>query len=161
MRSPTLSMSLSSASPPSKKNDKIKKTASPPIINKKEAREVDLMSEFSALFYAPWFLQSSFAAEAPTLDIQAIKDMRVFRDLCRDEHQKDQENETKMIKLQASQACLANMYSHLDYLDQSIIVWALAGKMMPDAPKYVNLNSGIMIHSQSPQSVELHQHQVI
>ena len=31
------------------------------------------------------------------------------------------------------------------------------GKMMPDAPKYVNLNSGVMIHAQPPQSMRLDQ----
>lgn len=31
------------------------------------------------------------------------------------------------------------------------------GKMMADAPRYVNLNSGVMIHSQSPQSMGLKQ----
>jgi hypothetical protein len=31
------------------------------------------------------------------------------------------------------------------------------GKMMGDAPKYVNLNSGVMIHSQSPMSMSLDQ----
>ncbi len=31
------------------------------------------------------------------------------------------------------------------------------GKMMADAPHYVNLNSGVMIHSQSPQSMGLNQ----
>lgn len=31
------------------------------------------------------------------------------------------------------------------------------GKMMADAPHYVNLNSGVMIHSQSPQSLRLDQ----
>jgi len=31
------------------------------------------------------------------------------------------------------------------------------GKMVPDAPGYVNLNSGVMIHSQSPQSMGLRQ----
>ena len=36
--------------------------------------------------------------------------------------------------------------------------YRFTGKMMPDAPKYVNLNSGLMIHSQSPQSLELDQH---
>ena len=56
-----------------------------------------------------------------------------------------------------------NQYGHL-YTDIPYAKYRLrmeyrfAGKMMPDAPKYVNLNSGIMIHSQSPQSVELHQH---
>jgi hypothetical protein len=31
------------------------------------------------------------------------------------------------------------------------------GKMMADAPHYVNLNSGVMIHSQSPQSMGINQ----
>jgi len=31
------------------------------------------------------------------------------------------------------------------------------GKMMPDAPKYVNLNSGIMLHAQPPQSMRFDQ----
>lgn len=31
------------------------------------------------------------------------------------------------------------------------------GKMMADAPGYVNLNSGVMIHSQSPQSMRMDQ----
>jgi hypothetical protein len=31
------------------------------------------------------------------------------------------------------------------------------GRMMPDAPHYVNLNSGVMIHSQSPQSLRFDQ----
>ena len=35
--------------------------------------------------------------------------------------------------------------------------YRFAGKMMADAPKYVNLNSGVMIHSQPPQSMRLDQ----
>jgi hypothetical protein len=31
--------------------------------------------------------------------------------------------------------------------------YRFAGKMMPDAPNYVNLNSGVMIHAQPPQSM--------
>lgn len=31
--------------------------------------------------------------------------------------------------------------------------YRFTGKMMADAPKYVNLNSGVMIHAQSPQSM--------
>ena len=56
-----------------------------------------------------------------------------------------------------------NQYGHL-YTDIPYSKYRLrmeyrfAGKMMTDAPKYVNLNSGLMIHSQSPQSLELHQH---
>lgn len=35
--------------------------------------------------------------------------------------------------------------------------YRFTGKMMADAPIYVNLNSGVMIHSQSPQSMGLNQ----
>ena len=35
--------------------------------------------------------------------------------------------------------------------------YRFTGKMMPDAPSYVNLNSGVMIHAQSPQSMRLNQ----
>lgn len=35
--------------------------------------------------------------------------------------------------------------------------YRFAGKKMADAPGYVNLNSGVMIHSQSPQSMTLDQ----
>lgn len=35
--------------------------------------------------------------------------------------------------------------------------YRFTGKMMADAPGYVNLNSGVMIHSQSPQSMGLNQ----
>lgn len=35
--------------------------------------------------------------------------------------------------------------------------YRFVGPMVPDAPKYVNLNSGVMIHSQTPQSMGLDQ----
>ena len=44
-------------------------------------------------------------------------------------------------------------YSH--YLFR--VEYRFTGTMMPDAPKYVNLNSGIMIHAQSPQSMRMDQ----
>ncbi|MFT6242914.1 MAG: hypothetical protein ACJAQT_005026 [Akkermansiaceae bacterium] len=44
-------------------------------------------------------------------------------------------------------------YSH--YLFR--LEYKFIGKMMPDAPSYVNLNSGIMVHSQPPQSMTLNQ----
>lgn len=35
--------------------------------------------------------------------------------------------------------------------------YRFTGKMMADAPNYVNLNSGVMIHAQSPQSMQMDQ----
>ncbi|MCB1229347.1 MAG: DUF1080 domain-containing protein [Verrucomicrobiae bacterium] len=51
-----------------------------------------------------------------------------------------------------------HLYSNLPYSHYRFrLEYRFTGKMMSDAPHYVNLNSGIMIHSQSPQSLGLDQ----
>ena len=51
-----------------------------------------------------------------------------------------------------------HLYSNLAYSHYLLrMEYRFTGKMMPDAPHYVNLNSGVMIHSQSPQSMGLDQ----
>ena len=44
-------------------------------------------------------------------------------------------------------------YSHYVFR----LEYRFVGKMMPDAPHYVNLNSGIMVHAQPPQSMRFDQ----
>ena len=52
-----------------------------------------------------------------------------------------------------------HLYTNIPYSKYRLrMEYQFTGTMMPDAPKYVNLNSGVMIHSQSPQSMGLHQH---
>lgn len=52
----------------------------------------------------------------------------------------------------------AHLYSNLAYGHYRLrMEYRFQGSMMKDAPKYVNLNSGVMIHSQPPQSLGLHQ----
>ncbi len=51
-----------------------------------------------------------------------------------------------------------HLYSNTAYSRYILrLEYRFEGKMMPDAPSYVNLNSGVMIHSQSPQSMTLDQ----
>lgn len=51
-----------------------------------------------------------------------------------------------------------HLYSNVAYSRYILrMEYRFEGKMMPDAPNYVNLNSGVMIHSQSPQSMTLDQ----
>jgi len=51
-----------------------------------------------------------------------------------------------------------HLYTNLSYSHYLFrLEYKFAGKMMPDAPGYVNLNSGIMVHSQPPQSMTLEQ----
>ncbi|MGC6457809.1 MAG: 3-keto-disaccharide hydrolase [Akkermansiaceae bacterium] len=51
-----------------------------------------------------------------------------------------------------------HLYSNLSYSHYLFrLEYKFAGKRMADAPGYVNLNSGIMIHSQPPQSMTLDQ----
>ncbi|MDP4626203.1 MAG: DUF1080 domain-containing protein [Akkermansiaceae bacterium] len=51
-----------------------------------------------------------------------------------------------------------HLYSDIAYSRYILrMEYRFSGEMMADAPKYVNLNSGVMIHSQSPQSMGLNQ----
>jgi hypothetical protein len=51
-----------------------------------------------------------------------------------------------------------HLYSNVAYSRYILrMEYRFEGKMMPDAPNYVNLNSGVMVHSQSPQSMPLDQ----
>ena len=51
-----------------------------------------------------------------------------------------------------------HLYSNIAYSHYLLrMEYRFTGKMMADAPHYVNLNSGVMIHSQSPQSMGLNQ----
>jgi len=51
-----------------------------------------------------------------------------------------------------------HLYSNVAYSRYILrMEYRFEGRMMPDAPDYVNLNSGVMIHAQSPQSMWLDQ----
>ena len=51
-----------------------------------------------------------------------------------------------------------HLYTNLSYSHYLLrMEYKFAGKMMPDASSYVNLNSGIMVHSHPPQSMSLDQ----
>ena len=51
-----------------------------------------------------------------------------------------------------------HLYSDIAYSHYLLrMEYRFTGEMMADAPHYVNLNSGVMIHSQSPQSMGLDQ----
>ena len=98
-------------------------------MSERELMEVDVMSTFVALFYTPWFLQSSLTAEAGMLDLQAIGDMRKLRDQLEEEYNQDKDDKKK-IQLEAAQKCLGNMYEHGVYLTEDNIVLGLAGNKM-------------------------------
>lgn len=51
-----------------------------------------------------------------------------------------------------------HLYTNLAYSHYLLrMEYRFTGKMMEDAPHYVNLNSGVMVHAQSPQSMTLDQ----
>ena len=51
-----------------------------------------------------------------------------------------------------------HLYSDLAYSHYKLrLEYRFVGRQLPDAPKYVDLNSGVMLHSQPPQSMELDQ----
>lgn len=51
-----------------------------------------------------------------------------------------------------------HLFTNLSYSHYILrLEYRFAGSMMPDAPSYVNLNSGIMVHAQPPQSMRFDQ----
>ena len=51
-----------------------------------------------------------------------------------------------------------HLFTNIAYSNYILrLEYRFTGKMMADAPGYVNLNSGVMIHSQSPQSMAMDQ----
>ena len=51
-----------------------------------------------------------------------------------------------------------HLYSNLSYSHYKLrLEYRFEGRQLPDAPKYVDLNSGVMLHSQPPTSVGLNQ----
>jgi hypothetical protein len=51
-----------------------------------------------------------------------------------------------------------HLFTHIAYSRYILrMEYRFEGKMIADAPSYVNLNSGVMIHSQSPQSMAMNQ----
>lgn len=51
-----------------------------------------------------------------------------------------------------------HLYSNLAYSHYRLrLEYRFDGRQLPDAPTYVDLNSGVMLHSQPPQSLELDQ----
>ena len=102
-----------------------------------EQQEVELMAEYTALYYAPRFLQSSLPAEAPIMDLRNIRDIRELRDMAREELNKDPDNRAMRLRQEAAQKNLENIYLHPDYVTQQNIVFSLAGKVKEATDKKI------------------------
>ena len=102
-----------------------------------EQREVELMAEFTALFYTPRFLRSSLPAEAPVLDLRNIRDLRELCSYAQEELNKDPDNEEMRVRLGAAESCLENIYLHPDYVTPQNIVFSLAGDLLDTSDKKV------------------------
>ena len=95
------------------------------------------MAEYTALYYAPRFLQSSLPAEAPIMDLRNIRDIRELRDMAREELNKDPDNRAMRLRQEAAQKNLDNIYLHPDYVTQQNIVFSLAGKVKEATDKKI------------------------
>ena len=102
-----------------------------------EQQEVELMAEYTALYYAPRFLQSSLPAEAPIMDLRNIWDIRELHDMAREELNKDPDNRATRLRQEAAQKNLDYIYLHPDYVTQQDIVFSLAGKVMEATDKKI------------------------
>ena len=89
------------------------------LFDENEIDEIEIMAEFSAIFYGPWFLKSPLTASAPYNDLKAIKDMRDYREVRKTE----------------ADACLASWDRHLDFLSPALVIFSLASKEVPAVEK--------------------------
>ena len=89
------------------------------LFDEQEIDEIEIMAEFCAIFYGPWFLRSPGASSAPYNDLVAMKEMRDYR---------------KHRGVEAA-ACLVSWDRHLDYLSPALVVFSLASSNVSDNEK--------------------------
>ena len=89
------------------------------LFSEEEIKEIEIMAEFSAIFYGPWFLRSPLTASAPYNDLKAMKEMRDYR----------------AIRGVEATACLVSWDRHLDYLSPALVIFSLASHEVPDKEK--------------------------
>ena len=77
------------------------------------------MAEFIALYYAKWFLTSSLTVCSPRLDLEAIRDMKIY----------------KTCKPDIAEKCLTSMTNHSWYLHPNLIPLSLLDAGVPEDEK--------------------------
>ena len=82
-------------------------------------KEIDSMAEFIALYYAKWFLTSSLTVCSPRLDLEAIRDMKIY----------------KTCKPDIAEKCLTSMTNHSWYLHPNLIPLSLLDAGVPEDEK--------------------------
>lgn len=90
------------------------------IASTAEARqEIEAISEFVALYYAKWFLTSLRTISSPRQDLQAILEMKFY----------------KQYRPDVTSKCLKSMVNHSWYLHSSVIPISLLDPEVPDRIK--------------------------
>ena len=80
-----------------------------------ERREVKIMAEFIAIFYAVWWLQGYLGVNAPMNDLNAMHQMRMY----------------KQYNNLVSETCTASWKRHTWYLTEELVVLCLADASCP------------------------------
>ena len=80
-----------------------------------EIREIRVMSEFIAVFWAPWWLKAYLSCKAPSLDFEAMRLMRVYKE----------------VNPEVAEPCLVSMARHTWYLTEELMVMCLADEDLP------------------------------
>ena len=111
-------------------------------LKKKEKNEVVILAEFIALIYAPYFLQSPMAIDAPRLD----------RDLFNDLESYQQSFSLNSPQYRLAAAAKESAIRYLWYLTEEIVTFALFDVSVPDQERKEIAETLLLI----PRSADFH-----
>ena len=104
-------------------------------LKEKEKNEVDILAEFIALIYVPYFLQSLMAINAPRLD----------RDLFNDLESYQQSFSLNSLQFRLAAAAKESAIRHLWYLTEKIVTFALFDVSVPDQERREMAKTSLLI----------------
>ena len=98
-------------------------------ITDSEWEEIEIMAEFSALFFSPWFFSCNKSSDAPYNDRKMINDMKMYRKSIPDDHY----HCTRIRN--ACEEALRSMYRHSQYLSPELVVFGFTSKKISPGEK--------------------------
>ena len=104
-------------------------------LKKKEKNEVEILAEFIALLYAPYFLQSPMAIDAPRLDRDVFNDLESYQ----------QSFSLNSLQYRLAAAAKESAIRHLWYLTEEIVTFALFDVSVPDQERREMAKTSLLI----------------
>ena len=86
------------------------------LMSEEKIQKLEELADFIAVYYVPYFLQTSLTTRAPALDHQLIQDMK----------------QLSLMNLNLGNSIISSLYYHGYYLTQELVVLALADETLAE-----------------------------